>query len=230
MAAKKTDKTLDAHEIWETMNKASLDADGHKAVVNKRDYIPWAPLAEILYSRFPEASVEWTRWDGLDACIYPDGTASVECSVTIGPVTRTIALPIRQGNVAKKNWDAMDVNTAKMRCFAKAVALHGLALHLFTGEDLSDIEEMEKPAPPPAKKAAPKSNGKLTKVERAQVAEAAVNRAIELGLKPSEVARIGGDAVKAMGFNQSSEIPSDKLSVLLKGIKSWKASAEEVPF
>ncbi len=54
-------KKLDAQEIWETMNKASLDADGHKAVVNKRDYIPWAPLAEILYSRFPEASVEWTR-------------------------------------------------------------------------------------------------------------------------------------------------------------------------
>jgi hypothetical protein len=51
-----------------------------------------------------------------------------------------------------------------------------------------------------------------------------------LGLKPSEAARIGGDAVKAMGFNQSSEIPSDKLSVLLQGIKSWKASAEEVPF
>ena len=118
--------------------------------------------------------------------------------------------------------------------YARRFALSG-ALGLVTaedvdqdGNDLAANARATKPVTP--KKAAAKSNGKLTKAERAQVAEAAVNRAIELGLKPSEVSRIGGDAVKAMGFNQSSEIPSDKLSVLLKGIKSWKASAEEVPF
>jgi len=224
-------KKLDAHEIWETMNKASLEADGHKALVNKRDYIPWAPLAEILYSRFPEATVEWTRWEGLDACIYPDGTASVECSVTIGPVTRTIALPIRQGNVAKKNWDAMDVNTAKMRCFAKAVALHGLALHLFTGEDLSDIEEMEKPALPPApKKAAPKANGKLTPEEWARVGKITRERAMELGLKPSEVKTIGLGALKNLGYNASEDLPASKLETLVAEIKKFEPSAEEVPF
>ena len=224
-------KKLDAHGIWETMNKASLQADGHKSEINKRDYIPWAPLAEILYSRFPEASVEWTRWDGLDACIYPDGTASVECSVTIGPVTRTIALPIRQGNVAKKNWDAMDVNTAKMRCFAKAVALHGLALHLFTGEDLSDIEEMEKPAPPPApKKAAPKPNGKLTPEEWARVGKITGERAMELGLKPSEVKTIGLGALKNLGYNASEDLPASKLEVLVSEIKKWTPNKEEVPF
>jgi hypothetical protein len=230
MPAKKTDKTLDAHEIWETMNKASLQADGHKSEINKRDYIPWAPLAEILYSRFPEATVEWTRWEGLDACIYPDGTASVECSVTIGPVTRTIALPIRQGNVAKKNWDAMDVNTAKMRCFAKAVALHGLALHLFTGEDLSDIEEMEKPAPPPAKKAAPKANGKLTPEEWARVGKITRERAIELGLKPSEVKTIGLGALKNLGYNASEDLPASKLEVLVAEIKKFEPNTGEVPF
>ena len=223
-------KKLDAHEIWETMSKASLEADGHKALVNKRDYIPWAPLAEILYSRFPEASVEWTRWEGLDACVYPDGTASVECSVTIGPVTRTIALPIRQGNVAKKNWDAMDVNTAKMRCFAKAVALHGLALHLFTGEDLSDIEEMEKPAQPPAKKAAPKPNGKLTPEEWARVAKVTRERAMELGLKPSEVKSIGLGALKNLGYNASKDLPPSKLETLVAEIKKFEPNTEEVPF
>ena len=226
-------KKLDAQEIWETMNKASLDADGHKAVVNKRDYIPWAPLAEILYSRFPDAVVEWTRWDGLDACIYPDGTASVECSVTIGPVTRTIALPIRQGNAAKKNWDAMDVNTAKMRCFAKAVALHGLALHLFTGEDLSDIEAMEKPAPPPApKKAAAKPNGKarLSPAQLQQVTNAAVERAIELGLKDKDMPKIGKDAVTALGFDGSKDVPASKIDTLLDEIRKWEPKKEEVPF
>lgn len=121
------------------------------------------------------------------------------------------------------------VEMAEKRALSRAVLKTvGAYAHGVYGQDES--EEFSEEPPPAEAAAAAQSNGKLTKVERAQVAEAAVNRAIELGLKPSEVSRIGGDAVKAMGFNQSSEIPSDKLSVLLQGIKSWKASAEEVPF
>jgi hypothetical protein len=33
-----------------------------------------------------------------------------------------------------------------------------------------------------------------------------------------------------MGFNQSSEVPSEKLDILLGGISSWQVKKEEVPF
>jgi len=224
---------LTAEAVWQRMKDAAEEADGHKAIVNGRNYIPWASLADILYSRFPEAIVEWTRWGHLDVCVYPDGTASVECTVHIGPVSRQVSLPIRQGNVAKKNWDAFDVNTAKMRCFAKAVALHGLGLHLFTGEDIEAITRMEagpeasieaKPA-----ESAPESNGngngngKLSRLEYEKVAVAVAERGMELKLKPSEVNEIGREAVASLGFKNSGEVTSDKLDLLLEKIRKWEA-------
>jgi hypothetical protein len=41
-------------------------------------------------------------------------------------------------NKAIPNPDAFAVNTAMQRCLAKAIALHGLGLSLYVGEDLWD--------------------------------------------------------------------------------------------
>ncbi len=47
-------------------------------------------------------------------------------------------------NQAIPNPDAMAVNTAMQRCLAKAIALHGIGLYIYSGED---IPESEQPAP-----------------------------------------------------------------------------------
>ena len=47
-------------------------------------------------------------------------------------------------NKAMPNPDAFAVNTAMQRCLAKAIALHGLGLYIYAGEDLPDVDE-EKP-------------------------------------------------------------------------------------
>jgi hypothetical protein len=48
-------------------------------------------------------------------------------------------------NKAIANPDAMFVNTAMQRCLAKAIALHGLGLYIYTGEDLPEEDATEKP-------------------------------------------------------------------------------------
>jgi NaMN:DMB phosphoribosyltransferase len=42
-----------------------------------------------------------------------------------------------------KTPDAFQVNTSIQRCLAKAIALHGLGLYIFAGEDLPDVSLSE---------------------------------------------------------------------------------------
>ena len=227
MPAKST--ALTKKDIWETLT--AIDVKPHLKQRGQFSYLPWADAWGLLMGAFPEAEfVEdvFTHVNGtvLDAQFYPNETAKVSIAVTIGDHMLSMWLPVMDyNNNAIKNPGARDISDAKARCLVKALAMFGLGHAVYTGA----VDEVHDAKPAP-QKAAPKANGKLTKEERSRVSAAAIDRAIELKLKPSEAATIGRDSVKAMGFNQSSEIPSDKLSVLLKGIQSWKASAEEVPF
>lgn len=45
---------------------------------------------------------------------------------------------------------AFDVNTSIQRCLVKAIALHGLGLYIYAGEDVPQGEQDSAAAPPPA--------------------------------------------------------------------------------
>jgi hypothetical protein len=71
-------------------------------------------------------------------------TLMVFCSVTAFGKTMTAQLPVLDfSNKAMKNPDAMAVNTAMQRCLAKAIALHGIGLYIYSGEDLPDVNPLE---------------------------------------------------------------------------------------
>jgi hypothetical protein len=50
-------------------------------------------------------------------------------------------------NKAIPSPDAMQVNTAMQRCLAKAIALHGIGLYIYAGEDLPETEGNAATAP-----------------------------------------------------------------------------------
>jgi len=67
----------------------------------------------------------------------------VEVEVTIDEVSRSQVHPVldhRNKPVDKPN--AFDINTSIQRCLAKAIALHGLGLHIYAGEDLPPTEQI----------------------------------------------------------------------------------------
>jgi hypothetical protein len=66
-------------------------------------------------------------------------------------------------NKAITNPDAFAVNTAIMRCMVKAIALHGLGLYVYKGEDLPDEQE-DKPAPKPKVEPKPQQRDWTVKV------------------------------------------------------------------
>ena len=68
-----------------------------------------------------------------------NGTAMVFVTVTMFGKPMTCQLPVMDfRNKAILNPDAFAVNTAIMRCMTKALALHGLGLYLYSGDDVPE--------------------------------------------------------------------------------------------
>ena len=72
--------------------------------------------------------------------------ATVKVSVTLNGRTETETLPVMNfKNKAVINPDAMEINKAHKRCFVKALALHGLGLYIYAGEDLPQEPKEKEP-------------------------------------------------------------------------------------
>jgi len=68
-----------------------------------------------------------------------NGTCMVLVTVTMFGKPMTCQLPVLDyKNKAIQDPDAFQVNTAIMRCMTKALALHGLGLYIYAGEDLPE--------------------------------------------------------------------------------------------
>ena len=124
-----------------------INVNDHTERKNGLTYLSWAwAWAEVL-KLDPAATWQAHESNGLPCIVMPDTTCMVKVSVTIKGDTKTCLLPVmNHRNQAVKNPDAFAVNTALMRCLAKAIAMHGLGLYIYAGEDLPE-GEAEKPVP-----------------------------------------------------------------------------------
>jgi len=106
----------------------------------KFSYLSWSNAVRELLKRFPSAT--WTEREWNDQpYLKTDTGCFVGASVTVNGIERSIKLPVLDfKNQPVKNPDAMQVNKAQMRCLTKCIALHGLGLDLWAGEDLQENE------------------------------------------------------------------------------------------
>ena len=107
----------------------------------------WAEVLKI----DPQATWEPINFAGQGEafqmlCRMDDATAFVGVDATIKGITRRCLLPVMDHkNKAIPKPNAFDVNKAQMRCLQKAIAMHGLGLYIYAGEDLPEADEA--PAP-----------------------------------------------------------------------------------
>lgn len=101
-------------------------------------YLSWAWAVDQLLLKDPSATWEY-RWIGdKPYCLIGD-TAMIFCTVRAFGVERTAQLPVMDHkNKPIPNPDSFAVNTAMQRCLAKAIALHGIGLYIYAGEDLPE--------------------------------------------------------------------------------------------
>lgn len=104
----------------------------------KFNYLSWAYAVDVLLQEDENAN-----WEFLPYQMFGE-TMMVFCTVIAFGRQRTAFLPVMNGtNQAITNPDASQVNKAMQRCLVKAIALHGIALYIYEGEDLPDENEAE---------------------------------------------------------------------------------------
>lgn len=124
---------------YETL--AAINVNDKVEKKQKFSYLSWAWAVDKLMRADPTAN-----WEYPPSATFPDGTMMVFCTVTAFGIPRTMQLPvINHSNKPISNPNAFDINTSMQRCLVKAIALHGLGLYLYGGEDLPpDTEEKPK--------------------------------------------------------------------------------------
>ena len=121
-----------------------INVNDHTERNGNLTYLSWAlAWAEVLKI---DPSARWTahEWDNSPVMYLRNGTAMVKVSVEIKGNDKTCILPVMDNrNRAIVDPDAFAVNTATMRCLTKAIAMHGLGLYIYAGEDLPEAEKVE---------------------------------------------------------------------------------------
>ena len=124
-----------------------VNVNDHTEKKNGLTYLSWAwAWAEVLKAD-PKATFDVQTFDGKPY-MEVNGTGLVWVTVTMFGKPMTCMLPVMDyRNKPILNPDAFAVNTAIMRCMTKAVALHGLGLYIYAGEDLPESDEKDAPTP-----------------------------------------------------------------------------------
>ena len=125
-----------------------INVNDHTERKGNLTYLSWAwAWAEVLKID-PTARYIVHEWADMPVCYLRNGTAMVKVSVEIKGDIKTCLLPVMDNrNRSIADPDSFAVNTAIMRCLTKCIALFGLGLYIFAGEDLP--EGGEKPEPDP---------------------------------------------------------------------------------
>lgn len=113
-----------------------VDVSGYVEKKNGFSYVSWPFAVAELRRRHPDARWEVVRFDGKPYMKTECGYF-VEVAVTVDGVTLSQIHPVldhRNKPIQQPN--AFDINTSIQRCLVKAIALHGLGLYVYAGEDL----------------------------------------------------------------------------------------------
>lgn len=130
-------------------------------------YLSWSKAWEEVKKNYPEATYTIKRFgDNSLPYVYDQNTGyMVFTEVTIEGITHEMWLPVMDGkNKAMKSEPyeyttrngkrrveaatMFDINTTIMRCLTKNLAMFGLGLYIYSGEDIPNApkgEELEKP-------------------------------------------------------------------------------------
>ena len=121
---------------------AAVNVNAHVEKKSGMSYLSWAWAWDYLLRLDGDASFVYG-----EPSVFADGTVMVYCTVTAFGRARTAHLPVMDNrNKPIVGPSSFATNTAMQRALVKAIALHGLGLYLYAGEDLP-LAETPEPVP-----------------------------------------------------------------------------------
>lgn len=114
-------------------------------------YISWANAWDLLKQNFPDASRQVYEDQSTGFNYFTDGRyAWVKVGVTVNGMEHIDYLPVmdfRNNALPIDKVTATDINKTIQRSTTKAIAMHGLGLSLWTGEDIPEAVTFTQEAP-----------------------------------------------------------------------------------
>ena len=126
---------------------------------NGLTYLSWTYAWQEFKKEYPNATYEIKHWDGKPYLFDENLGYMVETTVSTGDEIHSMWLPVMNStNKAQKHIayeiktasgkiitvepaTMFDINTTIMRCLVKNIAMFGLGLYIYAGEDLPEISE-----------------------------------------------------------------------------------------
>lgn len=150
--------------VFEDLNALNINGHTEKKQVEGKEltYVSWPWAWAEVKKRYPDAHYTiWKNESGLPYTEDPQTGYMVYTSVTIDGITHEMWLPVMDGKnkamkrapydyttkYGKKSVEAatmMDINKTIMRCLVKNLAMFGLGLYIYAGEDLPETEQEER--------------------------------------------------------------------------------------
>jgi hypothetical protein len=133
------EKIINKKSIFSQLNQ--VDVNDKTAKKGRFTYLSWCFAWGELQKVCPDAIYEVVKFDGIPYLGDPQTGYMVFTKVTAGGITHEMWLPVMDfKNQAKKQADMMDINKAIMRCLVKNIAMFGLGLYIYAGEDIPENE------------------------------------------------------------------------------------------
>jgi hypothetical protein len=180
-------------------------------------YLSWPYAVAQLRLADPAACWEVRRFDGLPY-LKTEAGYFVEVAVTVQGVTLSQIHPVLDGkNRPIFEPTAFDINTSLQRCLVKAIALHGLGLYIYAGEDLPEGDK-------PVEESAPKPKAPITPITTSGAsATAAQIRYIERLI--DETGSDLGKVLDYFGVGSLQELTSQAASRCIKSLEKNRRAA-----
>lgn len=129
--------------VFDTLN--AINVEDKVKEKNNLTYLPWSSAWAAVKKQYPDASFEIKpQIDqlGNSRPWHDDGkTGWVEVTVTIEnqPITEVLAImDFKNKSIPAENITSTDANKSIKRCLVKAIAMHGLGLYIYEGEDVPE--------------------------------------------------------------------------------------------
>ncbi|MGH0945151.1 DUF1071 domain-containing protein [Bacillus mycoides] len=182
---------------------AQIDCSEHVEKKGRFSYLSWAWAVKKLREVDPTATWEVKRFDGVPY-LKTDCGYFVEVEVTVQGLPLSQIHPILNNQnkpIAEPN--SFDINTSIQHCLVKAIALHGLGLYIYAGEDLPEIQE--------------------DPISSQQVG------AIKLNIKKlATLRKVDEDTIKGhLSITETTELTKTQADEVIKKLTKWVKKAEK---
>jgi hypothetical protein len=132
-------------ELFKELSKININGKTEKK--GKFTYLSWAFAWSELKKIAPTSTAKVYHDENTNMPYFSSKAGViVKVGITVDGLEHINYLPVmdfRNNSIASNDVNMMDINKAIQRCTVKAIALHGLGLYIYAGEDLPEIDAEE---------------------------------------------------------------------------------------